>query len=91
MNVLERDGALIGIRPEYVRIDDDAALRGSVEEVEASGPDFLVQIKTPLGVVSVRVPRGAPDAVPAVGQQTGVNFPAQYVRRFDAAGGALLT
>jgi ABC-type sugar transport system ATPase subunit len=91
MNLIERDGAIIGIRPEYVRIGDDAALRGTVEEIEAIGPDFLAHIKTPLGVVAARIPRAAADSVPAIGQQTGVSFPPQYVRRFDAAGDALLT
>ncbi len=89
MNLLDGEMEITGIRPENVRIDPHAALRGSVVSRERAGADTFVQVRTPLGEVSARLQQTQP--VPQIGEELGVAFDQRFVRRFDRTTGALLT
>ena len=86
MNVLDGN-PLEGIRPEHVRIVGDAALRGRVMRREITGADAYLIVETPRGEVTARVP--AAEAVRA-NDVVGLDFPDEYVRRFDRATGIAL-
>ena len=88
MNVFDDGDALAGIRPEHARLDASAALRGRVVATESTGADAYVTIATQRGELTVRVP--AADA-PKSGEDTGVDLPQQFVRRFDAQTGLART
>ncbi len=86
MNVLDGD-PLLGIRPEHVRVVDRAELHGRVMRREPTGADAYVVVKTPRGDITARV--SASLAV-RPGDEAGLEFPAEFVRRFDRASGVAL-
>jgi ABC-type sugar transport system ATPase subunit len=88
MNLLDGEMEITGIRPEHVRIDPAAALRGSVASYESWGPDVFVQVRTGRGDVVARVEGSSP--VPEIGDQVAVKFDDRFVRRFDRTTGVLL-
>jgi ABC-type sugar transport system ATPase subunit len=83
MNVL--DGSpLEGIRPEHVRIVGDAALRGRVTRREITGADAYLIVETTRGEVTARVPA---DSTVRANDFVGLEFPDEWVRRFDRSSG----
>ncbi len=86
MNVLDGD-PLLGIRPEHVRVVEGAELRGRVTRREPTGADAYVVVETPRGDITARVPAGL--AV-RPGDNVELEFPAEFVRRFDRASGVAL-
>lgn len=87
MNVL--DGPMItAIRSEFVRIDPQAALRGTVLSTEHWGADSFVRAATPRGELLARV--RSSETVPQVGETTGFSFDEQHVLQYDRATGQLL-
>ena len=46
----------LGVRPEHIRLRDDAALRGAVYETEYLGTNQIVSIEMTGGIVKARVP-----------------------------------
>ena len=84
MNLLEGDGAIVGIRPECVRLCAGGALRGRVLRRESTGADAYLDVETPRGTLAVRVPAvdGARD-----GDAVELELPPAAVRRFDRATG----
>ncbi|HEY9180514.1 MAG TPA: TOBE domain-containing protein, partial [Candidatus Baltobacteraceae bacterium] len=89
MNVLEGDMHLLGIRPEHVHPDPNAALRGTVLSVQSTGADRFARASTMRGDVVLRLPSGAPDA--ALGEEIGIAFDAAHVRHYDRSTGEVLT
>jgi multiple sugar transport system ATP-binding protein len=87
MNLLPTNEAVVGIRPEHVRVADESDVRGTVVRRESTGPDVYVRVETGLGEVSVRLPQGR-DA--RVGERIALVFPPEFVRRFDPATGVAL-
>jgi sn-glycerol 3-phosphate transport system ATP-binding protein len=87
MNLLSDGDAIVGIRPEHVRLDGDGALRGRIVRREPTGADAYVEVETPRGTVVVRV-AASRDA--RVGELVGLDLPPQHVRRFDRATGIAL-
>lgn len=89
MNLLEGDMEITGIRPEHVRIDPAAQLRGRVLACESSGADFFVQVLTTRGEVIARI--AASQVIPPTGAEIGIAFDERFIRRFDRTTGVLLS
>lgn len=53
---LDRDAAVLGVRPEHIAIGDSGPLRGSVFAVEYMGTRQLVTVDTDAGRLRVRAP-----------------------------------
>ena len=89
MNLLNGDMEIIGIRPEHVRIDPGALVRGFVTSRESSGADVFAHVRTARGDLIVRLP--AAQASPMVGEEVGLEFDQRFVRRFSAGTGMSLS
>jgi multiple sugar transport system ATP-binding protein len=76
-----------GVRPEHVRLDDGAALRGEITATEYLGAVQIVTLATQGGVVKARVPADRP-ARP--GETVGLAFAGASVTLFDAQTGRAL-
>jgi ABC-type sugar transport system ATPase subunit len=55
MNLLNSDGAIHGIRPEYVRLSSAGSLKGRVARRESAGADAYLDVETERGNVAVRI------------------------------------
>jgi multiple sugar transport system ATP-binding protein len=81
---------LCGVRPEHVRLADDAPLRAEVLGAEYLGSCQIVTLATAVG--STLRAKVAADAPVACGDHVGLRFDAAAVSLFDQASGrALLT
>lgn len=89
MNVIDGDMHLLGIRPEHVRIDSRAPLRGAVQAVQLTGGDRYVYVNTPRGEIVARLP--VVEHQPAVGEEVGLAFDDARLRRYDRSTGRLLS
>lgn len=79
---LGHEVAVLGVRPENIRIADDGALRGRVFAVEYMGSRQLITVDTDAGRLRVR----APNTVSAsFGETVGLNFDSQRLIVFDPA------
>ncbi|MBV8333059.1 MAG: ABC transporter ATP-binding protein [Candidatus Eremiobacteraeota bacterium] len=85
MNVVERNGAYLAIRPEHVRVNASGEVRGHVVRRETTGADAYVCVATPDGEITARVP--ASQDVP---DEVALEFPETFVRRFDRRSGRAL-
>ncbi|MGF1551341.1 MAG: ABC transporter ATP-binding protein [Paracoccaceae bacterium] len=82
------EGAMAyGVRPEHVRLADDAPYRGEVVAAEYLGTTQIVTLATAHGEVKARVPADRP-ARP--GESVGLAFDARGVTLFDADTGRAL-
>ncbi len=80
-------GALtLGIRPEFVTLDDAAPYRGRIVASEYLGTTQIVTLDTANGRVRARLPSATRVRT---GDATGLRFDARTVTLFDAAGRAL--
>jgi multiple sugar transport system ATP-binding protein len=79
---------LLGLRPEHIRLDDDAAWRGVVNLVEPTGADTYVVVDTAAGKVTVRA---APQTQVRPGDAVGLEIQADHVTWFDQASGLRLS
>jgi len=77
----------LGVRPEHIRFDDAATLRGGVYAVEYLGTTQIVTVETPEGVLKARV---AADAPVRVGESVGLALNAPRLSLFDAQSGRAL-
>jgi multiple sugar transport system ATP-binding protein len=75
---------VLGVRPEHVRLSDEAALRGEIFAVEYLGTTQIVTITAAHGPVKARLPS---TAKVAVGEQVGLAFRADRLSVFDAVSG----
>lgn len=89
MNLIDGDMHILGIRPEHLFLDSNAALRGRVASVESTGADRFVRAITPRGEIVLRVPIEQPP--PGAGEDVGIAYHQRRVRRYDRSTGALLT
>jgi multiple sugar transport system ATP-binding protein len=83
MNLLDGN-PVTGIRPEHVAVVAVGEVRGRVTRRESTGADAYLLVETPRGQIAVRVPAGfsaRPNDV------VGLDFPAEFVRRFDRVSG----
>ena len=77
---LETSDAILGARPEHIRLGDDGALRGRVYGVEYMGARQLVTVDTDAGRLKVR----APNTVRVdYGDTVGLSFDAERLVVFD--------
>jgi multiple sugar transport system ATP-binding protein len=74
----------LGVRPEHVRLDDAAPVRGRVVATEYLGTTQIVTLDTAFGQVKARLSSRDPVAV---GGQTGLDFDARRLSLFDQATG----
>lgn len=88
MNVLDGDMQLLGIRPEHVHPDPNAALRGTIVSVESTGADRFARVSSARGEIVLRLPAGARQA--AQGDEIGIAFDDAQIRRYDRSTGELL-
>ena len=84
----EQQVTLLGLRPEHIRLDDDAAWRGVVNLVEPTGADTYVVVDTAAGKVTVRA---APQTQVRPGDAVGLEIQADHVTWFDQASGLRLS
>jgi multiple sugar transport system ATP-binding protein len=77
----------IGIRPEYVRLDDAGPIAGTVFGAEYLGTNQIVAIDTPFGQVKARI---AADITIHPGEAVRMSFPPARLSLFDAASGRAL-
>lgn len=77
----------LGVRPEHVRLSDDAAFRGLVTATEYLGTTQIVSLATPNGDIKSRIPSGQRVQV---GERVGLQFNTQTLSLFDAETGQAL-
>ena len=77
---LANDEALLGVRPEHIRIADDGPLRGRVYAVEYMGTRQLLTVDTDAGRLKVRAPN---TLRVADGETVGLNFASERLVVFD--------
>jgi ABC-type sugar transport system ATPase subunit len=87
MNLFADGRALVGIRPERVRLCADGAVRGRVTRRETTGADVYLEVQTERGTLVARVP--ATDSTQP-GENAALDLPAQWCRRFDSETGVAL-
>ena len=75
---------VLGVRPEHVRLRDDATYRGRIEAAEYLGTTQIVTLSAQHGTVKARVPSGQ---VARVGETVGMDFVASTLALFDAGSG----
>ena len=81
---MPRRDLVLGVRPEHVRLNDDARLRGEVFGTEYLGTTQIVTITTPHGVVKARL---ASTLKASIGDQVGLEFRPDRISLFDAGSG----
>lgn len=77
----------VGVRPEHVRLDDAASLRGEIIATEYLGTTQIVTLKSPFGEVKARI---ASDIVVQTGTTTGMLLDPRTVTLFNADQGTAL-
>lgn len=87
MNLWEENGAIAGIRPEYVRFAVDGGLRGRIARRETTGADTYFEVETERGTIVVRTPASSNERPE---QLVALELPPQFIRRFDRTTGAAL-
>ena len=79
------DGPMVyGVRPEQIRIDDDAGYRGEVTATEYLGTTQIVTIRTRNGEIKARI---ASDQPARVGETVGLSFNGAMATLFDSQSG----
>jgi len=84
MNLFERDGTIVGIRPERIELSAGGPVAGAVIRRETTGADAYLDVQTSYGVLSVRVAASEPARA---GDALTLEFPARWVCRFEASTG----
>jgi multiple sugar transport system ATP-binding protein len=72
--------AVLGIRPEHIRMCDNSPVRGEVTHVEYFGSHWIAEIQTSAGRIKAVAPKGA---VPAVGGRVGLSFQTERIVMFN--------
>jgi multiple sugar transport system ATP-binding protein len=75
---------VLGVRPEHVRLNDGARLRGEVFGTEYLGTTQIVTVTTSHGVVKARLPS---NVKVSIGDPVGVEFRPDRLSLFDAGSG----
>jgi multiple sugar transport system ATP-binding protein len=74
----------VGIRPEHVRLRDEATMRGRVTGTEYLGTTQVVTVTTEHGVLKARL---AADVPVEIGTNVGLTFTSERLSLFDVASG----
>jgi multiple sugar transport system ATP-binding protein len=75
---------VLGVRPEHVRLNDGARLRGEVFGTEYLGTTQIVTVTTSHGVVKARLPS---NVKVSIGDPVGLAFRPDRISLFDAGSG----
>jgi multiple sugar transport system ATP-binding protein len=78
---------VLGVRPEHIRLTDDAAYRGKVEASEYLGTTQIITLSSPNGSLKARVPSGQ---AAKVGEIVGIDFNPATISIFDETTGRAL-
>ena len=73
----------LGLRPEYLLLDDSATWRGKVSLVAPTGADTYVVVQTDAGAVTVRT---SPQTAARPGDHVGLAVDSAHVSWVDATG-----
>ncbi|MBI4264770.1 MAG: ABC transporter ATP-binding protein, partial [Acidobacteria bacterium] len=84
-------GALAGIRPQDVALDQGGTLRATVDLVEPRGPDHVLHLRLDAPDAPPMLAIVAGSAPPAMGASVTLMLPADRVHLFDAHGRRLNT
>jgi ABC-type sugar transport system ATPase subunit len=87
MNLFPANGAIVGIRPEHVRLVTGGETLGRITRRESTGADAYVHVAVDGREILARVPashRGSP------GELVTLEFPPEHLRRFDATSGVAI-
>lgn len=76
--------AVLGIRPEHVKLVDSGPWSGEVTIVEPTGADTYVVVKTDVGNITVRI---APNMYYKPGDLVGLELSNAYLNWFDVSSG----
>ncbi|MFZ0573061.1 MAG: ABC transporter ATP-binding protein [Candidatus Cybelea sp.] len=87
MNFFDDESALVGIRPERVRVRAEGGFPGRVTRRETTGADVYLEVQTDRGTIVARAP-ATNNARP--GEPVTLDLPAQWLRRFNPETGAAL-
>jgi multiple sugar transport system ATP-binding protein len=80
-------GALhLGVRPEHIRLDDNAPYRGRIVAAEYLGTTQIITLDTPCGQVKARI---SSDVALRLGDTTGLHMDARTISIFAPDGRAL--
>ena len=79
--------AVLGVRPEHIRLSDSADYRGEVIASEYLGTTQIVTLRTESGEVKARIPSSQPVRE---GESVGLDFDGSTVTLFDSASGRAL-
>ena len=77
----------LGVRPEHIRFDDSAALRGKVFETEYLGTNQIVTLETAHGTVKARL---RADTRVSPGETVGLTFLTERLSLFETESGRAL-
>ncbi|MGB8814674.1 MAG: ABC transporter ATP-binding protein [Paracoccaceae bacterium] len=82
------NGALVlGVRPEFVHLEDAAGYRGRILATEYLGTTQIVTLSTPNGQIKARIDS---DVTVRVGAATGLRFDKRSITIFEGASGRAL-
>jgi multiple sugar transport system ATP-binding protein len=81
MNLIPDRDVTLGVRPEFVRIDPDGPIPGTVVLDEYLGSARILHVRTPTGRILVRSSEPRP-----VGENVRLSFDEAHVRRFGRDG-----
>lgn len=84
MNLFNDGNSIAGIRPERIQLAAGGAVHGRVVRRESTGADAFLDVETPHGILAVRVSAAEPARA---GDQVALDFPTEFLRRFDPASG----
>jgi sn-glycerol 3-phosphate transport system ATP-binding protein len=84
MNLIRREGTLLGVRPEDIHLIDAPGMTGRVESVEYLGADSLVALSSHEQPILVRVPGRARARA---GDTVNLAWDPDHEHRFDATTG----
>ena len=78
---------IFGVRPEHIRLDDNAHFRGEISAVEYLGTTQIITLNTMAGIVKVR---SSSSNKVLIGDKTGLSFDPRTVTIFNARNGQAL-
>jgi multiple sugar transport system ATP-binding protein len=81
------DEHVLGVRPEHVRLNDAATLRGEIYGTEYLGTTQIVLVRTAQGIVKARLPSGIRLRT---GQNVGLELSSEKLSIFDKVSGRAL-
>jgi multiple sugar transport system ATP-binding protein len=76
----------IGLRPEHIFLDNHSHWRGTVINIEPTGADTFLQLKTATGIVTLRLSESTDGGLPVLGSDVGMSFDSKHAHWFASDG-----